>query len=142
MNRLALLLVTGLLAGCDLFGTSGTVTFTAHKASYAPGDTATATLNNGSNQTVKYNLCLSHLERKADTGWVFAGPGVTCHAIAQVLPPGERERYRLTLADSLNLPQGPYRLATSVEMGGELVSLQTQPFDVRAANQSTVHNAR
>ena len=140
MKRLPFLLAAAaFLAGCSLLGDSGDgasdVTFTTAKNSYLLGQTVTATLKNGSNQAVGYNLCFTALERREGDEWISVGPSIWCQAFMALLKPGEKEQYGVALVDSLDLSVGTYRLVTDVEIDGESVTLATESFGVSVVVQ-------
>lgn len=138
MKRFLAIVATLLFAGCSLIRDSsdqGEVAFTVKQSAYALGDTVTATLANYSGERIGHSLCSSHLERRQDITWRFAGPNIYCTRILRILEPGEERLHRIALADSLDLTPGTYRISTGVEVEGKSLTLNTASFDVSATVQ-------
>lgn len=136
LRRMLLVLGTAALAACtSLFDPDPRVDGVAlvvERASYAPGDTVAARLENGSELAVGYNLCLASLERREGAGWrVVDEPLVICTAELRTLEPGGSVPYRRAL--SAGLEAGVYRLRTAVELrlvGGPHVQVGSATFTV------------
>jgi hypothetical protein len=136
LRRMALVLGAAALAACssplDADPQPEGVRFTVDRDAYAPGDTVSARLVNGSEVALGYNLCFSTLERQAGAGWTVADePLMVCTAELRSLQPGESVGHRRVLPDGLE--RGRYRLRTHVEHPlprGSRVEVRSETFTV------------
>ena len=134
LRRMALVLGAAALAACasPLDPRPEGVRFTVDRAAYAPGDTVSARLVNGSELDLGYNLCLASLERQEGAGWtVVDEPLWICTSDLKRLPAGESVPYRRAL--SAGLERGRYRLRTRVEHplpGGSRAEVRSAAFTV------------
>jgi hypothetical protein len=136
LGRMALVLGAAALAACssplDADPQPEGVRFTVDRDAYAPGDTVSARLVNGSEVALGYNLCLASLERQDGAGWtVVDEPLWICTSDLKRLPAGESVPYRRAL--SAGLERGRYRLRTHVEHplpGGSRAEVHSRIFSV------------
>lgn len=96
------------------------------------GDSVELVLENRSSEPVGYNLCVSDLERSRDGDWVPVPEDRVCTLELRTLPPGEEDRFGLTLLQGLD--PGEYRFSTRVERleTGERALLVGEVFRVEA----------
>lgn len=118
LRRMVLVLGAAGLAACsspvDADPQPEGVAFAVDRDAYAPGDTVSARLVNGSELPLGYNLCFSTLERQEGGGWTVADePLMVCTAELRTLRPGESVGHRRALP--AGLARGRYRLRTHVE---------------------------
>lgn len=136
LRRMALVLGAAALAACssplDTDPQPEGVRFTVDRDAYAPGDTVSARLVNGSEVALGYNLCLATLERQDGAGWTEVdAPLWVCTAELRRLPAGESVPYRRAL--SAGLERGRYRLRTHVEHplpGGSRAEVRSGTFAI------------
>lgn len=109
----------------------------AESSLYEPGDRVTVEIRNEGTSEVGYNICHAFLtlEREVGHQWeemqVGLGPepDSPCTAQLNLLEVGARD-----VADAFlpaDLRPGTYRITTGIEVGPQLVVLQTDPFEVR-----------
>ena len=108
------------------------VRMTVDRERYAPGDTVSARLENGSETALGYNLCFSTLERREGSGWDVADePLMICTAELRHLGPGESVAHRRELPAGLQ--SGWYRLRVFVHFpleNGSRVPVHSEAFEV------------
>ena len=133
LRATAVLVTCALLGACvQLMATdpeASGVEFVVDSSTFVAGDTVSARLVTRSGSAVGYNLCPTELQRLTAGGWVRSEEQlIICTMELRTLPPGEAVPYRRAV--SASLPEGQYRLRTSVEapLGGEWITLTTEPF--------------
>ncbi len=129
MRKIATLtLVLGTL-GCSSPTAPEGAVFRVEKSSYAPGETALATLMNLSTEPLGYSFCNAPLQRREGSGWqTVEEPLMVCTLELAVLGPGDRVTYDRGLPDGL--AAGTYRLQASVDREGPSAWISTQAFEV------------
>lgn len=133
LRTVAVLFTCALSGACTPLVATGPaateVEFVVSSSTFVAGDTVSARLVNRSDAAVGFNLCSTVLEHLTPEGWVRSEEQlIICTMELRSLPPGEAAPYRRPV--SASLPEGQYRLRTSVEapLGGEWVTLTTEPF--------------
>lgn len=107
---------------------------TTNKASYAPGETATVTLENRGTQSIGYNFCVDlRLEQQIDAEWkqvVDGADGVCTMQLDVVGAFAERSTQQALPANA----RGTYRftLRAEVPVGGGSQVVTSEPFVVEA----------
>lgn len=99
----------------------------------AAGDTVTITLENGSRDSIGYNLCTSGLERRSGGGWSAVPNDRMCTMELRTLAPEARATYPLDIPS--DLAPGEYRVVTGVERlaARERLEVTSEPFTVAAS---------
>lgn len=125
MLRTVPLVLTVLLLGCSSTTDPPVrLVATTQLLRYAPGDSVLVRFANFGVETLEYNGCFGHLERRGASSWVSVGPAfgsVPCLSIVIMLPAGAADSVRFGLTPGL--PQGVYRYFLSVfttQGGGDL----------------------
>lgn len=118
LRRTALALGAAALAACSPLVEADArpegVRFTTDRDAYAPGDTVSARLVNGSDAALGYDLCFSTVEMQEGGGWIVADePLMSCMSDLPTLHPGESVAHLRELP--ARLERGRYRLRIRVE---------------------------
>ena len=111
------------------------VEFTAERDTYMPGESVVVRLVNRSGTAIAHSMCFAflELERLDDSAWISVkadlGPGnAACDLVLYHLPPAGQVQGTAYLPR--NLPEGRYRLSTTVEAPRHRLTLVTQGFTV------------
>lgn len=92
-----------------------TITFSVPGSAFVPGDTIIATLVNGSDRMLGYNLCLAALDQQTPSDWQRVprhSPEFFCPLSVNPLGPGESGSLKQPVREEF--PAGAYRFRTEI----------------------------
>lgn len=121
------------LHACDLPTTrdpARSIRFGTDRPEYRAGEEVTASLENRSGAAIAHNLCFTTIEHRSDGEWrnVASFGAGRCQLIWVSLPAGAVATSRAAVPT--NLPAGPYRLRTPVELQADREEVITAEFAV------------
>lgn len=127
MKSITALVLAVTLAACTAAVPQAPIFFTAERVG---GGTIRLALDNGSTDPIGYNLCTSGLQRRSGSEWTPVETGEVCTMELRTLNPGHDATFEKSLPSGLEA--GEYRYVTGIEkpVGGERISVATEPFRV------------